>query len=98
MRPRFGGATRVLAAVFAIAGIGAGLSMLSTGDYSGSDSDRLVLLAVANVCIALAVGLFFEFAWAWWASTIISGAVAVLDLTLHADSGWIVWAVVFGAF
>jgi hypothetical protein len=98
VRPKFGGVTQVLAAVFAIAGLGAGVAMLSAGDYSGSGSDKLVLLGLANGCLALAVGLFLEYAWAWWAGTVVSGGVVALDLALRADGGWVVWTCVFGAF
>lgn len=98
MRPKFGGVTQVLAAVFAVAGLGAGAAMLSAGQYSGSGSDKLVLFGLANGCLTLAVGLFLEYAWAWWTCTVISGSVVVLDLALRADGGWILWAFVFGAF
>jgi hypothetical protein len=96
--PHFGRITQVLAAVFAISGIGAAGAMLSAGHYSGSGSDKVALLGVATVCLTLAAGLFLEYSWAWWAGTVLAGSVVVLDLSLRADRGWIVWAFVLGAF
>ena len=102
MRPRFGVLTRGLAAAFTIAGLGAALLGLHTGQQMtpGHGTDRLILFSLAAGFLAVAFGLLIEAIWAWWAGCAISAATVVLDLALVNDFDWIPWLaflIVFGA-
>lgn len=88
MQPRFGIVTRVIAAVFALAGIGAAMAMLGTGDAS----DRLVLLPLAAGFLVLAVGLWAESTWAWWAGADAVVLTVLLSRVLNVPGGaGLVW-------
>ena len=92
MQPRFGIVTRVIAAVFALAGIGAAIAMLGVGDAS----DRLILLLLAVGFLVLALGLWSESVWAWWAGAAVVVLTVLLSRVLdtreaRASSGWPPW-------
>jgi hypothetical protein len=83
MQPRFGIVTRVIAAVFALAGIGAAMGTLGVGDAS----DRLVLLLLATGFLVLAVGLWAESIWAWWAGAAVVVLTILLSRVLNVPGG-----------
>jgi hypothetical protein len=83
MQPRFGVVTRVIAAVFALAGIGAAIAMLGVGDAS----DRLMLLLLAAGFLVLAVGLWAESIWAWWAGAAVVVLTTLLSRVLNVPGG-----------
>ena len=88
MQPRFGIVTRVIAAVFALAGIGAAMAILGTGDAS----DGLVLLLLAAGFLVLAVGLWAESTWAWWAGAAVVVLTVLLSRVLNVPGGaGLVW-------
>jgi hypothetical protein len=96
MKPRFGTLTRILAAVFVIAGLGAGRAALAAGDQTtpGHGGDRLILVALAVGYIVIGASLWVEFAWAWWAGAVITIVTVVMSLALDAPEGdWIVWSI-----
>ncbi|MGA9160523.1 MAG: hypothetical protein WB297_06620 [Actinomycetota bacterium] len=88
MQPRFGIVTRVIAAVFALAGIGAAMAISGVGDAS----DRLVLLLLAAGFLVLAVALWAESIWAWWAGAAVVVLTIVLSCVLNVPGGaGLVW-------
>jgi hypothetical protein len=88
MQPRFGIVTRVIAAVFALAGIGAAMAMLGTGDAF----DRLVLFLLGAGFLVLAVGLWAESTWAWWAGAAVVVLTVLLSRVLNVPGGaGLVW-------
>jgi hypothetical protein len=87
MRPRFGTPTRVLAAAFVIAAIGA------VQASSGDSFARVSLTVMALVFLSIGVGLWLEYLWAWWLAVGLTAFVAVLGPVVHEPSGgWILWA------
>ena len=95
MQPRFGIVTRVIAAVFALAGVGAAIAMLGVGEAS----DRLVLLLLAVAFLVLAVGLWAESISAWWAGAAVVVLTILLSRVLNVPGGaglvWLATAVGF---
>jgi hypothetical protein len=89
MTPKFGTLTKILAGVFAVAGLGAG--SLAFGSDPGVDQVILITLAIAYVVVA--VGLWTEFPWAWWTGLALTVVTVVPDAALVRDGGWIPWAV-----
>ena len=88
MHPRFGILTQVLAAVFALAGVGAVLAVLGGAGVS----DTLVFLTLAAGFLIVAVGLWTEFVWAWWAGIAVVLLTIVLSGTLSSPVGvGLVW-------
>ena len=88
MQPRFGVITRVIASVFALAGIGAAIAMLGVGDAS----DRLMLLLLAAGFLVLAVGLWAESIWAWRAGAAVVVLTILLSRVLNVPGGaGLVW-------
>jgi hypothetical protein len=95
VRPRFGAITRVLAGLFLIAGIGAGLAALHAGPQStpGHGSDQLVLLALAIGFCVVGIGLFLDSPWAWWVGVAITVSTLAMEAVLPVhDGGWIPWS------
>jgi hypothetical protein len=87
--------TRVLAALFLMAGAGAGLAALRVGD----GFSVAVLAALAVVLIAVGAGVLAESTPAWWAGAAITGATVVLDVVLRLhDGGWIAWSAALALF
>jgi hypothetical protein len=94
MRPRFGALTRVCAAVFAVAGWGAGYAGLASGHQStpGHSFDTPMLFGLAVGFLGIGLALAFEQLWAWWAALAVSVLTVVLDPVLQAtDWGWLPW-------
>ena len=96
VRPRFGPVTRVLAALFLVAGAGAGLAAV----HEGAAANAAVLAALAVGLCAIGAGVLAEFTPSWWAGLALTGATVVLDLVLPVhDGGWVPWSaalVLFG--
>ena len=88
MQPRFGSVTQVIAAAFALAGIGAAIAILGVGDAS----DRLILLLLAVGFLVLALGLWSESVWAWWAGAAVVVLTVLLSRVLDTPRGaGLVW-------
>lgn len=88
MQPRFGIVTQVIAAAFALAGIGAAIAILGVGDAS----DRLILLLLAVGFLVLALGLWSESVWAWWAGAAVVVLTVLLSRVLDTPRGaGLVW-------
>ncbi len=88
MHPRFGIVTQVLAAVLAIAGLGATLAAMS----GSSGTQDLILVLLAAVFLIVAVGVWTEFVWAWWAGLAVVLLTIVLSVALNSSVGvGLVW-------
>ena len=88
MQPRFGIVTRVIAAVFALAGVGAAMAVLGVGDAS----DKLALLLLAAGFLVLAMGMWAESIWAWWAGAAAVILTILLSRVLNVPGGaGLVW-------
>ena len=96
MAPRFGTLTRILSAIFFIAGIGAAIAGVTSGHQvtPGSTWDRPILFGLAIGYLVVGVGLLIERVWAWWAGVAIAAFTVVMSLALHSpDTGWVLWLV-----
>jgi len=88
MRPVFGRLTRVLAVVFALAGLGAAYPAIGDSDAS----NRIILAAIAIAFLGIGAGLWMEFPWAWWAGFAVTAFTVVMSLVLKApDGGGLIW-------
>jgi len=95
MRPRFGRLTQVLAAVFVLTGVGAGIVGLNSGSQTtpGSADNGLILLVLSAAYTLVGVGLWIEYVWAWWAGLALTSFVVVVDLILGIhDGGLALWS------
>jgi hypothetical protein len=86
MRPRFSVLTQVLAVVFAIAGLGAAMSGLST-----RGADQVILLLLAIPFILVGVGMWIEDLRAWWAGLIMCAISVLASLIARLGLGWMPW-------
>jgi hypothetical protein len=96
VRPRFGTLTRILSAVFFIAGVGAAFAALSSGHQitPGARWDDPILLGLALGYAVVGIGLLIERVWAWWAGAAIAAFTVVMSLALGSpDTGWVLWVV-----
>ncbi len=92
MRPRFGRLTQVLAGVFVLTGVGAGLVGLNSGRQTtpGSADNGLILLVLGAAYALVGVGLGIEYIWAWWAGLALTSFVVIVDLILGIHNGGLV--------
>jgi hypothetical protein len=95
MEPRFGIITRVIAAVYALAGIGAAQAILGTGEVA----NKMVLLVLAAGSLVLALGLWSESVLAWWAGAAVVLLTILLSRVLNSPGGaGLVWLAAFVGF
>jgi hypothetical protein len=88
MKPRFRIITRLIAAAYTLAGIGAAVAIYGVGGVA----NKLVLLVLAAGFLVLAVGLWSESVVAWWAGAGVVGLTILLSLVLHTPGGvGLVW-------
>jgi hypothetical protein len=95
MRPRFGRLTQVLAAVFVLTGVGAGIVGLNSGRQTtpGSADNGLILLVLGAAYALVGVGLWIESISAWWAGLALTSFVVIVDLILGIhDGGLVLWS------
>jgi hypothetical protein len=94
VKPRFGIITKVIAGAFALAGIGAGLAVF--GDRSPVQVLILCLLTAAFLIVA--VGMWTEFVWAWWAGASVTLLTIVMGRILKIASVGLVWPAILVGF
>lgn len=101
MRPRFGRLTQVLAAVFVLTGVGAGLVGLNSGRQTtpGSADNGLILLVLGAAYALVGIGLWIESIRAWWAGLALTSFVVIVDLILGIhDGGLVLWSAFLALF
>lgn len=100
MKPRFGPITRLLAGIFALGGIAAGLTGARSGPSSlpGDSDNGVILLLIALLFVVIAGGLWFEWIWGWYVGAGCSAAVVVLSVFVTHDDGWPVWLGILAMF
>jgi hypothetical protein len=94
VHPRFGTLTRILSAVFLIAGLGAGMAALTAGHQVRPEHgwDGSILLGLSLGYAVVGIGLLIERVWAWWAGASIAALTVVMSIAMHApDGGWVLW-------
>jgi hypothetical protein len=88
--------TQVLSVVFVLAGVGAGLAGLNSGHQTtpGTADNGLILLVLGAAYLAVGVGLWVEYMWAWWVGLALSTIVVIVDVVRRVfDGGLVLWAV-----
>jgi hypothetical protein len=93
--------SQVLSVVFALAGLGAAIAGLSSGHQTTPSSayNGPVLVALGFIYLLVAVGLWVESIWAWWAGLALTAVVVMVDLGRGVlDGGLLVWAVSLALF
>jgi hypothetical protein len=101
MRPRFSRLTQVLAVIFLVTGVGAGLVGLNSGSQTtpGTADNGLILVVLGAAYLLVGIGLWIEYTWAWWAGLALTSIVVVMDLALGIhDGGLAVWSVLLALF
>jgi hypothetical protein len=101
MKPKFGRLTQLLAAAFALTGLGSGFAALNSGSQTtpGTQDIPYVLFGIAVVALVIAAGLFVEEVWAWWAG----GSVTLLTVGGSAILGrpvgeYFIWSLFAACF
>jgi hypothetical protein len=90
-RPRFSKVTRVVAALFGLAGVGALIAGLSAGNAS----DASILVCLAAGFLVIGAGVWMEYLWAWWAAIGVSLFTVVMTLALGFPlTSALVWSAV----
>ena len=100
MTPRFGTLTRILSAVFVIAGVGAAIAASSSGHQIGPGRwNDTILVCLAIGYLIVGVGLLIERVWAWWLGTAVAAFTVVMSVALRSpDEGWVLWLVFLALF
>lgn len=94
MQPRFGIITKVIAGAFALAGVGAGLAVFG----NRSPVQVLILCLLTAIFLIVAVGMWTEFVWAWWAGAAVTLLTIVMGRILKIATAGIVWPAILVGF